>query len=210
MRRWRSPSAGCCLAWRRAGWNRSGASCEEHRLELLETVARAGARLGDGELSEAELAARAAIEAAPFRESARVALLEVLRRRGNVAEALVAFDRFRVLLREELGTSPGRELLALHADLLSAGDPPRRSRPTPMPAAAGVSTAPRPSRAGAGRPMGGSGGGARSAARRSRTEAAAGSSGLVLIGGDGGIGKTRLVAELAAALARLRRPLRAL
>ena len=66
---------------------------EEHRLELLETVARAGVQLGDGELPEAELAARAAIEAAPFRESAQVALLEVLRRRGNVAEALVAFDR---------------------------------------------------------------------------------------------------------------------
>ena len=41
------------------------AELQEHRLELLEAVARAGAGLGDGELSEAEAAARAAVEAAP-------------------------------------------------------------------------------------------------------------------------------------------------
>ncbi|MDQ2630287.1 MAG: DNA-binding protein, partial [Actinomycetota bacterium] len=68
---------------------------EEQRIELLETAALAGAQLGGGELHEAEGAARRAIEAAPFRESARAALLEVLRRRGNTAEALVAFEEFR-------------------------------------------------------------------------------------------------------------------
>ncbi len=173
---------------------------QEHGLELLETVARAGARLGDGELSEAESAARAAVEAAPFRESARVALLEVLRRRGNVAEALVAFDRFRVLLREELGTSPGRELLALHADLLRAGDPPRSS-----PSTHDVSGSPEhrrlPERLV--QALAAPWVGREAALDRLRAlahEAAAGSSGLVWIGGDGGIGKTRLVAELAAAL----------
>ena len=108
------------------------AELEEQRVELLETVALAGARLGDGELPEAEQAARRAVEAAPFRESARAALLEVLRRRGNVAEALVAYEEFRTFLRDELGTAPGRELLALHEDLLRAG-PPRRH---PVPSAA--------------------------------------------------------------------------
>ena len=176
------------------------AELQEHRLELLEAVARAGAGLGDGELSEAEAAARNAVEAAPFRESARVALLEVLRARGNVAEALVAFDQFRVLLREELGTSPGRELLSLHADLLRAGDPPRSKPPARH---VSVSTEHRrlPDRLvqALAAPWVG-----REAAldrlRELADQAAAGSSGLVLIGGDGGIGKTRLVAELASGL----------
>ena len=140
------------------------------------------------------------MEAAPFRESARVALLEVLRRRGNVAEALVAFDQFRVLLREELGTSPGRELLSLHADLLRAGDPPR-SRPP----AHHVSGSPEhrrlPDRLV--QALAAPWVGREAALDRLRAlahQAAAGSSGLVLIGGDGGIGKTRLVAELASGL----------
>ena len=53
---------------------------EDQRVELLVTAAAAGARLGEAELHEAERAARRAIEGAPFRESARVALVEVLRR----------------------------------------------------------------------------------------------------------------------------------
>ena len=101
------------------------AELEEQRLELLETIARAGARLSDGELPDAEQAARRAIEAAPFRESARLALLEILRRRGNVAEALVAYDEFRTFLRDELGTPPGADLLAMHEELLRA-EPPRK------------------------------------------------------------------------------------
>lgn len=173
---------------------------EEQRLDLLEMVARAGVRLGDGELPEAELAARAAIDAAPFRESARVALLDVLHRRGNVAEALVAFDQFRIFLREELGTSPGPELREMHGELLRAGDRPRAA-----PSASGAAgpsehrrlpdrlafalSAPWVGRAAAiGR------------LRDLADQATAGSSGLVLVGGDGGIGKTRLVAELATSL----------
>src|SRR5918992_5343865 len=102
------------------------AELDEHRTELLEAVALAGTRLGGGELAEAEQAARRAVEVTPFRESARVVLLEVLRRRGNVAEAPVAFDEFRTFLRDELGTAPGRELLALHEDLLHAEQAPAR------------------------------------------------------------------------------------
>ena len=173
----------------------------EQRLDLLETLAWAGVQLGDGELPEAELAARAAIDAAPFRESARLVLLEVLRRRGNVAEALVAFDQFRIFLREELGTSPGAELLALHGDLLRAGE---RSHAG---ASAVSSSAPPGQRrlpdrliqalsapwVGRELPLG--------RLRDLADLAAAGSSGFALIVGDGGIGKTRLVAELAAGLA---------
>lgn len=174
------------------------AELEEQRSELLEAVALAGLRLGDGELLEAEQAARRAVAAAPFRESARVALLTVLRRRGNVAEALVAYDEFRTFLREELGTAPGRELLALHADLLGAAPRPPQAAPA-RPATPAQRLPDRLAQAVVASWVG------REAAlarlREQAERAAAGSAELVLVVGDGGIGKTRLVAELAAGLA---------
>ena len=94
------------------------------RLEALELVAACGTRLGGSELLRAERAARAAVDAAPFRESARAALIEVLRERGNVAEALRAFEDARTLLREELGVAPGPRLLRLHEELVRADPSP--------------------------------------------------------------------------------------
>ncbi|MDA0183749.1 hypothetical protein OJ997_25805 [Solirubrobacter phytolaccae] len=88
---------------------------QEVRVEALEVIARESP-----EPAEAERAARVAVELAPFRESAWVALLDVLRARGNVAEALLAFERVRTLLREELGTVPSPALLAAHRALLEA------------------------------------------------------------------------------------------
>ncbi len=88
------------------------------RVEALETLAAAGTRLGGAAWPEAEQAARAAVQAQPFRESARAALMEVLRARGNVNEALRVYEDIRVLLREELGSSPGAALVALHEQLL--------------------------------------------------------------------------------------------
>lgn len=92
---------------------------EEVRLQALEALARAGD----------ERAGRAAVSLAPFRESARAALIETLLARGNVAEALRTYDELRVLLREELGTTPGPELVALHERLLVPAERAPRSRP---------------------------------------------------------------------------------
>ena len=92
---------------------------EELRVQALETLARAGD----------ERAGRAAVTTAPFRESARAALIEALIARGNVAEALRAYDELRVLLREELGTTPGPELVALHERLLAPAQPSAGARP---------------------------------------------------------------------------------
>ncbi|MGB0121206.1 MAG: BTAD domain-containing putative transcriptional regulator, partial [Solirubrobacterales bacterium] len=93
---------------------------EEYRLKSLEAIARAGARLGPAEFPRAERAARDAVEASPFRESARAAQIEVMRAQGNIAEALRTFDDLRVLLREDLGTFPSAELNELHDQLLNA------------------------------------------------------------------------------------------
>ena len=105
------------------------------RVEALETLAAAGAKLGGAEHPEAEQAARAAVQAQPFRESSRAALMEVLRARGNVNEALRVYEDIRVLLREELGSSPGATLVALHEQLLRddpvSAKPADAARPKP-------------------------------------------------------------------------------
>ena len=94
------------------------ADLQDLRVEALEVAAEAGLGLGGPELPVAEADARAAVAASPYRESARAVLIRVLQARGNVAEALLAFEDVRRLLREELGTAPGPELLALHEQLL--------------------------------------------------------------------------------------------
>src|SRR3954471_23944673 len=105
------------------------------RVEALEAAAAAGAALGGAELAGAERAARSAVEAAPFRESARAALMEVLRAGGNVAEALRAYEDLRVVLRDELGTTPGARVVALHERLLRDEDRgPAAPPPDPAPA----------------------------------------------------------------------------
>src|SRR3954447_11319181 len=103
------------------------------RVEALEALAAAGLRLGAAAWREAEAAARAAVQAEPFRESSRAVLMEILRARGNVAEALLAYEEVRVLLREELGTSPGSALAALHDQLLRDEGPPPAPEPTAAP-----------------------------------------------------------------------------
>ena len=101
----------------------------ELRLRALEAMAAAGVALGGNRLADAERAAREAIEAAPFRESGHRLLMAALAGRGNVAEALRAYDGLRVLLRDELGTAPGADVQALHGRLLDPTLPPGTEAP---------------------------------------------------------------------------------
>ena len=107
----------------------------ELRLRALEAGAAAGIALGGARLADAERAAREAIEAAPFRESGHRLLMSTLAERGNVAEALRAYEELRVLLRDELGTAPGAEVQELHRRLLTGGAAaegvPREREPAP-------------------------------------------------------------------------------
>jgi DNA-binding SARP family transcriptional activator len=96
---------------------------DEIHLRALEALATAGVGIGGPELDLAGRAARSLLRIAPFRESGHRLLMEVLAAEGNVAEALLAYERLRERLREELGTAPGPELQALHAQLLGRHDP---------------------------------------------------------------------------------------
>jgi SARP family transcriptional regulator, regulator of embCAB operon len=95
---------------------------EEVRLRGLECFAAAGLGLGGAALAQAEERARVLTELAPYRESGHLILLEALERRGNVAEALRAYDRLRVLLREELGIAPSPTVQAVHRRLLQSAE----------------------------------------------------------------------------------------
>ena len=111
---------------------------ETIRLRALETLAEAGLRQGGRELGAAEQAARAAIVAAPFRESAHRLLMEVHEAAGNPAEALRAFEELRSLLREELGTTPGPAAMAVFERVLRGEPPPVHRAAAPVVAAPGV------------------------------------------------------------------------
>ena len=91
---------------------------EEVRLRGLECFAAAGLGLGGPALAQAEERARLLTELAPYRETGHRLLIEALAGRGNVAEALRAYERLRVLLREELGIAPSPAIQAVHRRLL--------------------------------------------------------------------------------------------
>jgi len=85
------------------------------RMHALEAVA---ARLTAADrLAEAAAAALASVRTEPLRESARAALIRVHMAEGNQSDALGEFERYRVLLRAELGLEPSAQLSQLLAGL---------------------------------------------------------------------------------------------
>ncbi len=167
------------------------------RVRALEVLADASLRSGDP--AEAAEAARAAVALAPFRESAHRLLMEAHEAAGNPAEAMRAFEDLRRLLREELGTAPGPETMAVHERLLHghAAAGRRVAPPAPVPA---IRARRWPARLDAARGRHAFVGRAGEVAQLSDVwgEAAHGRRGLVVLAGEAGIGKTRLGAELAA------------
>ena len=178
---------------------------EDIRLQALEVVGGAGLRLGGAQLGSVERAARGLIEAEPYRESGYRLLMQSQALRGNVAEALRVFDRLRVLLREELGTTPSQEAISIHDQLLR-GEPGSVTYRT-LSSSAGPVELPAELQARAERPLVGRQDELAKLTRlwglvRGERDSAAASSGLrspriVLLAGEAGIGKTSLAAELA-------------
>jgi DNA-binding SARP family transcriptional activator len=95
---------------------------DDVRLRGLECFASARLGLGGPTLPQAEECGRRLIALAPFRESGHRILMEALEQRGNVAEALLVYDRLRVLLRDELGIAPSQSVQSVYRRLL--GDAP--------------------------------------------------------------------------------------
>ena len=165
------------------------AELEDERLRMLETRAQAGLALGGTHADGAERSAVELVREAPLREAGHRLLMEALAARGEIAEALEAYERLRVLLRDELGTTPGEAVRAVHERLLtgepatpSVQAPSRVPLPAPLARARGelVGREPELERL-----------------RRAWVEARSGRRRLTVLRGGPGIGKTRLATELA-------------
>ncbi|MGI5519979.1 BTAD domain-containing putative transcriptional regulator [Micromonospora sp. CA-259024] len=166
-------------------------------------VAAAAARLDELRLTAVEDRIDAAIDAGsepsyliaeleehiavhPFRERLRSLLVRALHADGRQAEALTAFDQYRRLLADELGSDPGPELREAHLAVLRAA-PDRSERAGP--ARPGNLRVPLTSFVG------------RDEEQR-RIHKQLGEGRLVTLIGPGGAGKTRLASTVAEALAK--------
>ncbi len=183
------------------------AAAEEARLQELQLVALetlATAQLASGRHGEVVGELQGLVAAHPFRERFCAQLMVALYRSGRQADALAAYTATRERLADELGLDPGPELqdlaqAVLRQDPVLLGTAP----PTPPPRSPGRQ-APQLSdavlAASTRTPLVGR------AAEVERVEAAwravaAGGRGLLLLSGEAGIGKTRVLAGLAHRLA---------
>jgi DNA-binding SARP family transcriptional activator len=149
------------------------------RQDALALQADEAERASDG--PQALLLAQQLLAEAPHSEAAHRRVMRLHYLAGDRAAALLAFDRCERLLKDEVGVRPDSETLALLATIQSALDPPGRRLAAHPPAA--VMRPPRLV--------------GREQAWRALDEAwAAGR--LVLLGGDAGLGKTRLAGDYAA------------
>ncbi|MGW5635606.1 BTAD domain-containing putative transcriptional regulator [Streptomyces sp. NPDC003832] len=149
---------------------------ETRRLDALRARHTAALALGHADRSLPELTALC--DSHPLDERLQALRLRALRDLGRPAEALAAHDEVRRLLADRLGSDPGPELTALHAELLT---------PAPAPAPLGNLRARLTSFVGR-----------ESDIRAIRADL--GGARLVTLLGPGGAGKTRLSQEAAETL----------
>jgi DNA-binding SARP family transcriptional activator len=95
------------------------AALADVQVQALEALAACAIRLAGPELDTAVRVSRRLVSLAHFRETGYGLLMRALAAQGNAAEALLAYDALRVMLRDELGAVPSAELQALHASLLN-------------------------------------------------------------------------------------------
>ncbi len=171
---------------------------EELRLAALERLAEARLALGTGAELVADLSAAAAAD--PLREHTAALLARALYRGGRQAEALEVLRRTREHVADELGLDPSAEVRDLEAAVLRQ-DPALDAPPPPAPPPTAAATPaggadavgdPPPGNGFVGRPA------ELEALAGAWSAAAAGRGTAVVVTGEPGIGKTRLVEAFAA------------
>ena len=95
-----------------------------HRLALVQQrslsyYAEACLGLGGTEIGGAERAARHLIDLAPINETGYRLLMRAQADQGDIAAALITYERLRCVLREELGVAPGPLVQQLLGQLLA-------------------------------------------------------------------------------------------
>jgi DNA-binding SARP family transcriptional activator len=175
-----------------------GAWVQDRRAALRQVLVRslellAEVHLAAGQAAQAVGPAGDLVALEPFRDSAYRRLLSAHAAAGDRGEALRAYDRYRRVLAEELGVGPSPDLEAAYLELLhaepAAGAPPQAG-PAEAPARPPPLLGPVPGAlAGRGAELG--------RLRSAWADARRGRRRTVLVAGEAGIGKTRLVTELA-------------
>ncbi|WP_410092219.1 ATP-binding protein [Streptomyces sp. uw30] len=184
--------------------DRTTAATRPDALRLEATRARIEADLQLGNAHKAVPELRELTSTHPYDEPLHALLIRALRDTTRLADALAAYETARRALSEGLGTDPGPQLHALHAELLTPTPPETQGGPPPNTAAkqpkppTRTASSPHPDRTGNLRPRLTSFVGReleldaiRSELHRAR---------LVTLTGPGGSGKTRLAEEAAAGL----------
>jgi DNA-binding SARP family transcriptional activator len=170
------------------------AQLAEQRLEALELAVEAELALGRHAAAVPRL--KGLVDQHPLRERLNGYLMLALYRCGRQAEALAAYRRLRDTLDSELAQPPSAELRRLEQQILQQDPGLDGAAPAtaPAPRAGGPVPLPPPLERARQTPLAG---------RERELEAIASAGGdrrLVLLSGDAGIGKTRLLAEAAARL----------
>lgn len=86
-------------------------------------------RRNAGEYDSAAHVVEALLAVDPFRESAWRLLMLINVGAGNAAQALLVYQRCRMMLADELGADPSPETQELHADILRGTPRPERAEP---------------------------------------------------------------------------------
>ncbi|WP_122620422.1 BTAD domain-containing putative transcriptional regulator [Streptomyces sp. Tu 4128] len=174
---------------------------ETRHLDALRARHTAALDLGAAERSLPELTALC--DGHPLDESLQALRLRALRDTGRTAEALAAYEAVRHLLADRLGTDPGPELRALHAELLAPGERATPPAPGGRPAPGDRPASAESPREAAARPRGNLRARLTSFVGRDADleclRADLASTRLVTLLGPGGAGKTRLSQEAAEA-----------
>jgi predicted ATPase/DNA-binding SARP family transcriptional activator len=185
---WRGPALGEFASWPFA--QADAARLDEGYLAAVEDLAEA--ELALGRVASAVARLEPVVRNWPLRERAVGALMLGLYRSGRQADALAAYRRLRHTLAEELGVEPTPALRRLEAAILRQSDEllPRPSPSVPSPPL----DRPRDNLPTALTPFVGR------AAEQAEVQALLATSRLVTLTGPGGVGKTRLAVEVAAAV----------
>ena len=158
----------------------------DRTVELLMVLGDAAEEAG--ELDAAVRYARRRTDLDPVSEDAARVLMRRLARTGDSAAAVASYEAFRAALRRELDMAPSAETRSLVDDLRSDRRAPSvDARAAPLPAA--LARAEHAPLVGRREPL--------AALRAAWQRASAGTAGVVMLCGEAGSGKTRLLIELA-------------